>query len=218
MRVDENTLMDDIPKSGEEPQPDWLADALQEEESFRITHNLDAVSLDQEGMNWLTYLDWLLEKLVELTRKEVELLEFAECRKAVVDRWLEDQMRTVHGTRTHWERQLKMNVPRTAKGLQEAAKLGKKKSLSLPHGVIGFRSTKHGLDLLDLTKALEWCERNGVDPRIKKELDKKAALAKVQEQVKATGEIPDPEDDGLLYQEARDEFFIKPKSPSSRSE
>lgn len=201
----------------EEQVPQVILDAEQDMLDFLQTLGVspdpagdqDHILLEGQDAEWLTYLDWMLEKLVGLQEVQARNAEVAQRRVDMIQGWLHDENQKLSAQAIYFQEQIRLNTPHGVDGFQAAFRT-KKKSLSLPHGTLGFRSTRLGLDVLDEEKGVAWCEGHGVEPRVKKSVPKKEALEKAVQLVKETGELPDPELDGMEIREPTDTFYIKP--------
>lgn len=77
---------------------------------------------------------------------------------------------------------------------------GRKKSIRLPNGCLGFRTKPAGVSVTDEARALAWAGEN-LPAAIVQRLDKKA----LADALLSTGEAID----GVVFTEAEETFFIK---------
>ena len=92
-----------------------------------------------------------------------------------------------------------MDYTREHMGLQS----GRKKSISLPAGVVGFRSQSSKLVVDDESAVLDWARKSQPDLIVVTERLSKTAL---NEHFESTGELPDA---GVHVEPARESFYIK---------
>lgn len=81
---------------------------------------------------------------------------------------------------------------------------GKKKSVRLPHGVVGYRTKAAGLDVLDAVMATAWARRYA-PAAIAERLDKKVLAEALEAIRQETGEVLD----FAAFQPAEEVFYIK---------
>lgn len=79
---------------------------------------------------------------------------------------------------------------------------GRRRSVNLPGGVVGFRRAPAGLDVVDEGKLLAWCRMHLRGAVVVRESVAKTAIV---EHVEGTGEVPD----GLAVRAAGDRFYVK---------
>lgn len=84
--------------------------------------------------------------------------------------------------------------------LQAQTEGGKKKSVRLPHGVVGYRTKPSGVCITDPAAALSWAQEN-LPAAVTLHLDKKA----LSDRLTATGEVLD----FAALQPAEEVFYIK---------
>lgn len=86
----------------------------------------------------------------------------------------------------------------------EIARLHNKKSIELPSGRVGFRSSTGSLEITDEVKAITWLEGNGHVECVKTE--KTIRKDETKKLIKATGEVPD----GLDLKSGATVFYVDP--------
>jgi len=79
---------------------------------------------------------------------------------------------------------------------------GRKKSIDMPHGRIGFRKSRESIEIVDKEANLDWAKENCPDALREKEWTIKTPQIKL---MKETGEMPD----GTALKPAKDRFFVK---------
>ena len=83
-----------------------------------------------------------------------------------------------------------------------AGKFGKRRSIHLPAGVLGYRTTPAKLIVADEHKLIEWCRRN-LPSAVK--IVERVLKTEVHSHIKTTGEVPD----GAEISGGEDRFFVR---------
>jgi hypothetical protein len=146
--------------------------------------------------------DYLLEKLAEESAAMAHLNDFTERRIQMIRDHAEIEGNKIRG-RVEWlEARLRRCVPYDPAGFQEAYG---KKSLRLPHGTLGYRSSKESVQIADKDKALEFARSHGIEIKVTESVNKTPLL----DYVRTTGDMPDPEVCGFELVPPTDDFFVK---------
>lgn len=155
-------------------------------------------------------LDYLLEKIADRKRDKVHAEEVAERRISMIESWLESETAKAEREIEWLERQVRLSFPQTPDQLREERGT-KKKSVSLPNGTIGFRSSRDTVDVVDEEKALRWAEGSCPDAIKVKRRVLKTPIKKMLAEggVLTTGEPCDPEENGLRFVPGSDSFYVK---------
>lgn len=183
--------------------PAILQEIMDEEEAF-----LKAVGLDgppgskNETAEVDAYLDRLLQRIGELEAQEAESRKAAKLRKAMVEAWLVDETMGIGSQRTYLEGQVRA-IAETWYPFPKG-----KKSRSLPHGNFGFRKAPDTVEITDQGLAIPWAEENDVTVKVTKEVQK----TPVKKYIAEMGVLPDPEKDGIIFHEGRDQFSLSAKT------
>lgn len=146
--------------------------------------------------------DYLLEKMAEEQEKLDHLNEFTERRIQMIRDHAEIEGLRIKRRMDWLESKVRMCVPYDAREFQSAYG---KKSLKLPHGQLGYRSSKETVEIRDPAKALEFARANRIDIKV----DEKVNKTPLHEWVKKSGEVPDLEECGFEIMPATDSFFVK---------
>lgn len=119
------------------------------------------------------YLNMRQDVLAQIKAME----EVAKARKEDIDLWLASQKRVMQARIEVLEGTLLQIA-------DNGVFPGGKKSVSLPHGVIGRRSSQPKLELTDPTAAVRFAEENGIP------VNKEPYIGELKEYWQATGEVP----------------------------
>ena len=148
--------------------------------------------------------DYLLEKLAEEHGRLGHLCEFSDRRvqmvrehQAIEGGKIEKKVAWLHS-------QIRAHTPGDGERFKQ---LYGKKSLSLPHGTIGFRATPPAVEILDMEQAVAWATGAGVEvtEKVTRSVPKRAVV----EWVKENGELPAT--DAIRWIDSPETFFVKPE-------
>lgn len=144
--------------------------------------------------------EWALSKIARSEHRLQELAALAEAAKARIDARLAE---ITKGDRATVARLGDMIRPWAS---VEVAKNGKRKSVQLLNGTVGFRQSPASLVVTDEAAAVAWLEEHGGDfIRVKKEV-KKGELKKA---IEANGELPD----GVELHAGEVRFYVEAARP-----
>jgi phage host-nuclease inhibitor protein Gam len=120
--------------------------------------------------------DWCLRKVESAERNIQRRRDFVTAYRAKLDAWLEKANAADFRTT---ERMAELLRPWAEK---EIAIDGKRKSVSLPTGTVGFRESPDSIEVEDERAAIENLENDGASYliRIKKEIDKRGLMAAIK--------------------------------------
>lgn len=155
-------------------------------------------------------IDWLLEQIAERQDQIEHVKAVARRRIDMIRSWQEDETAKV-GREIEWlEGQIRLNAPKTVDDLQ-ALYGTRKKSISLPSGTVGFRSSADTVEVEDEEKALAWAETACPDAiKVKRSVLKTPIKALLAEGgVLTTGEKCDPDENGLRFVPGEESFYVK---------
>lgn len=195
------------PDQDQEQLPDFLQEMEDELEQFARDAGLTPEGVEVSLTDREQLLDHYLEKLAELERQAAHNEEVADRRRQMIDRWLDEENARLRRQKERLEEKVRRLVPHTVDGFQDVFRV-KKKSRNLPHGRVGFQSTRDTVEVVDQDKALEWAEDSCPDAiKVKRSVLKTPIKAMLQEGgVLSTGEPCDPEENGLRFEPGQDTF------------
>lgn len=146
--------------------------------------------------------DYLLQRIREEEARAEELAQFTARRINMVQEHGTGELLKIR-KRVQWlESRLRMHVPPTGDGMEREFS---RRSLSLPHGTVGYRRTPESVEILDQAKALQWAKDNGLQVAVKETVHK----APIIEYIRSTGAMPDT--DAIEYRGPSESFYVKPK-------
>ncbi|MFA9478032.1 host-nuclease inhibitor Gam family protein [Phycisphaerales bacterium AB-hyl4] len=134
--------------------------------------------------------NWVLRKIVEARQYAQRVTTWAE----------QEKKRAEHQEAFFWNR-FGMQLRRWTQR-QIAERGGKRKSLDLPAGRVGFRAGKEKLVVCDETAAIAWADTHcpqaiQAKPRL--------LISELQQHLNDTGEVPE----GVTVQPAGESFYVK---------
>lgn len=192
-------LMEENPSTG---IPEILQEIMDEEEAFLKAAGFDGPpGSKNETAEVDAYLDRLLQRIGELEAQEAGSRMAAKLRKAMVDAWLVDETMGIGSQRAYLEGQVRA-IAETWYPFPKG-----KKSRTLPHGSFGFRKAPDTVEITEQALAIPWAEENDVTVKVTKEVQK----TPVKKFIAETGVLPDPEKDGIIFHEGRDQFSLSAK-------
>jgi len=146
--------------------------------------------------------DYLLEKMREEQAALRHLADFTERRVDMIRQHADIEGQKIQRRLDYLESKLRMCVPYDPDAF--VSQYGKK-SIKLPHGTIGYRSSKETVEIRDKDAALAFAKANGLDIKVTETVNKTPLL----DYVKATGDVPDPDVCGFELVPGSDDFFVK---------
>lgn len=190
-------------------KPDILREVDEQEAAF--LESIGAEMPEGEELSAVdARLDYLLEKITERRKDVAHAQEVAERRMDMIRSWLTEETAKAEREIEWLEKQIRLSFPQTVDQLRSERDT-KKKSVSLPHGTIGFRSSQDTVDVVDEEKALRWAEDSCPDAIKVKRRVLKTPIKKMLAEggVLTTGEPLDPEENGLQFVPGSDSFYVK---------
>lgn len=145
-------------------------------------------------------VDYLLEKVLEEEKRLAHVREFTQRRIDMVVEHGDREMHKIANRIRHLHSRIAAHLPPSAAGFKD---LYGKKSVSLPHGEIGFRSSGESMVIRDDAAALAFAKANGIPVKVKEEVQKKP----LTDYFRSTGEVPE----GCEVVPGKDALFIRPK-------
>jgi hypothetical protein len=186
-------------------EEDFLQELAQEDE--RIARELGfteaASDTEERSAERRSYLDWLLEQARAVELESQELREVARRRTQMIRSWAEEEERKLQRQMEYLESKARLLVGADTAHFQRIYGV-RKKSLSLPHGTVGFRASRDTVAITDEQEALEYSKSNGLEFGIKEYPYKKALTQHWQESGLADGP-------GWEAVPGEDQFVLKPK-------
>lgn len=149
-------------------------------------------------------VDYLLEKLSEEHARLTQLIDFSDRRVQMIREHQATEAGKIERRCSWLESQIRAHTPGDAARFKF---LFGKKSVSLPHGTIGFKASGGGIDITDSEKALAFARKHGLEIKTTYSVNK----TPLGEWVKKSGEEPDPERDGFTVLPTVDLFYVKPE-------
>jgi len=149
-------------------------------------------------------VDYLLERIGQEMGEIAKVEEFTQRRVQMVRDHGDEQAALIQRRIAHLEAMVRAHLPLTG---DEFASQYRKRSISLPHGKVGYRATPASVVIHDQTAAIEWARANGVPVTVKESVGKTGVLA----HIKTTGALP--ETDAIEYVDARERFYVEPAEP-----
>lgn len=147
-------------------------------------------------------VDYLLEKIAEEHAKASAVAEFTTRRMQMVRDHGEREIGQHHRNVRYLESKIRAAVPSTGRGMQEV--FGKK-SLTLPHGTVGYRASSETIVVEDPAKALAWAKAEGLEITVKESVGKTPLHAYIQR----TGLIPELEECGFRLEPGGERWYVK---------
>lgn len=149
-------------------------------------------------------VDYLLQRIQEEGQHVARVAAFTARRIQMIEEHAERETET-HRKRIEWlESRVRLHVP--SSGEQMEKHFGKK-SMSLPHGTVGYRSCAESIAILDAQKALTFAKQQGLSVTVKESVNK----GPLHDFIRETGEIPDPDVCGFKLEPGAEHFSIRPK-------
>lgn len=182
-------------------KPDIFAEADADEAAF-----LESIGADMPEGEELSAvdarIDYLLEKIGDRQHQIEHVSDVASRRIAMVQEWLDGEKAKLEREIEWLGSQVRAQVPPTPDALQEVYGT-KKKSISLPHGSVGFRASRDTVAIEDKDAALEYAKANVPDAvRVSERVVKTPLI----EHAKVTGVA---KGDGWRFVPGEDSFFVK---------
>lgn len=146
--------------------------------------------------------DYLLETLAELQAELAHLDEFTARRIQMVQDHRDTEAARIQRRMDYLSDRVRACVPYDPAVF--ASEYGKK-SIKLPHGTLGYRSSKETVQIADKEKALAFAKAHGLEIRVTEAVNKTPLL----DYVRATGDIPDPDVCGFELVPGSDDFYVK---------
>lgn len=148
--------------------------------------------------------DYLLQRIAAEHERICRINAAAEARAKMIKDHATEEI-TKAQRRVDW---LQMRVREVLPGdADRFKKLYGKKSVSLPHGQIGFRQHRATVEIQDAAKALAFAKERGLEITVKESVGKTPLI----EHVIRTGEEPEAERAGFAFVPASDSFYIAPE-------
>lgn len=146
--------------------------------------------------------DYLLEQIADQERRAEEIAQFTARKIQMVTDHSRGELDTIK-RRIEWlHGRLRLHLPGNGEGMER--EFGKK-SVSLPHGSIGYRAKPATLQITDMAKAVAWARGAGVE--VKVDVIERVYVADLTAAYQRTGEVPE----GTEYVDSAENFFVKPK-------
>lgn len=146
-------------------------------------------------------VDYLLEKLAAEHERIIGVEAFTKRRVEMVLAHKATELAKL-AKRVEWlESKIREHMPLDSVGFKKQYGA---KSHRLPHGQIGYRSSRATVDIVDPVRALEFAKARGLEISVTERVNKTPLLDYVRE----TGDYPD--DAGFTVVEPSDEFFVSP--------
>lgn len=188
----------------EEVIPDFLIELEEEVQAFMESAGLNSDTpealTDRE-----TLIDYYLKKIQALNLRAAMNQELRDRQHRIQDDWLEEENRKLKSQAGWIEQKILLNMPGDLVAFQKEFGLTKRdKSRKLPHGKIGFRSSRDRVTIQDQTLAVAWARTNDVEVKEEVTLATKPAKAYID----STGDMPDPETDGLTFVPGEEKRYI----------
>lgn len=146
--------------------------------------------------------DYLLEKLAELQAEMDHLDEFTARRSQMVQDHREGEAARIQRRMDYLNDRVRACVPYDPAVFQSTYG---KKSIKLPHGTLGYRSSKETVEISDKDKVLGFAKAHGIEVKVSETVNKTPIL----EWVRTNGEVPDPEVCGFALVPGSDDFYVK---------
>ena len=184
--------------------PDFLIELEEEMQAFMESAGLNSDTpealTDRE-----TLIDYYLEKIQALNLRAMMNQELRDRRVRVQEDWLEEENRKL-GSQAGWiEEKILLNMPGDLKAFQKEFGLSKRdKSRKLPHGKIGFRSSRDKVSVPNQPLAVQWAMDHGVTVRVETTL----LAREVKRYIDKTGEVPELETDGIVFVPGTEKRYI----------
>lgn len=178
---------------GQEALPDFLQELEAEMEAFIENSGLNSDTPEALSDRELL-IDHYLHRISDLHVRATMNKELRNRQVWLQDAWLEEENGKLERAVKWLEEKILLNVPGNLLHFQDTFGV-KTKSRTLPHGKVGFKSSRDTVEISNQVKALRWAEENDVEVKVFTELQKKPAIAYCQE----SGEIPEHEADGLEF-------------------
>lgn len=144
--------------------------------------------------------DYLLERIAQEERRMARTTATAVARVQMIRSHEEEELRKSRNRIAYLEQLVRACLPGDAKRYKEVYG---SKSVSLPHGRVGFRKSPLGVEVTNLAAALEFAHARGIETRINETVDKRI----LKEYLASTGEEPS-ESDGLRIVPEEEHFYI----------
>lgn len=170
-----------------------------------FAHEVEAELPDGDGLVGLAEAraDYLLERIARERARQDRIHGAAALRVKMIRDNEADECGKVERRIAYLESQVRVQLPGDAGRFK--AVYGKK-SVSLPHGQIGFKQHRATVEIVDPAKALAFAQAHGLEIRVTQSVNKTPLI----EHVMRNSEDPNPETDGFEFVPARDEFFCSP--------
>jgi hypothetical protein len=148
-----------------------------------------------EGPRLYAVLDEALERLAEIEAEKAAVRETARLRVEKIQGHEQTELERIDRHADYWRQRVEHLGPR-------AEFSGKKKSLRLAFGEIGFRKRAGTVEVLDMARAVEFARGANLPVKVVESVSK-TDLAKLCRD----GLRPEPAEDGFAWVEGEDEFF-----------
>lgn len=139
--------------------------------------------------------DWTLRKILAAQHRMEEREITAEAVRAKLDKWLAEANKPDLATIEFMQGKLEPYVADSLRG-------EKRRSVRLPSGTVGFRSSPEHVEVLEEEKALAWCKAN-LPAAVK--VRESLLLTPIKDSVKAGGALPD----GVKLAGGETRFYVK---------
>jgi hypothetical protein len=146
--------------------------------------------------------DYLLQRIREELARRDEYAEFIARRIHMVAEDGKAAMAKAERRIAFLESRLRMHLPQTGEGMER--EYGRK-SLALPHGVVGYRAPPAGVRIIDAKRVVAWAKSTGAVP-VEEKVEEKVTVAALKQYVATTGDIPE----GAEWADAKETFYVTP--------
>lgn len=149
-------------------------------------------------------VDYLLQRIREEEARAEEVGQFTARRITMIQDHAREQLRVIEN-RVRWLKgKVLQHVPPSGEGMQR--EFGKK-SLSLPHGKVGYRASPPTIVIQDEGACVKWARSVGIDVKVTETVPKLAIMS----WIKSTGEIPDV----VEYVDGTERVYVEPSKGES---
>lgn len=146
--------------------------------------------------------DYLLERLGELTEQLRRIDDFTKRRIQMIEDHGREEGGKIQRQIAWLEEKVRFCVGHDPVRFEKEYK---KKSIKLPHGQVGYKSSRETVEIQNPDVALAFAKVHGLEIKVTEKVNKTPLL----EWVRANGEVPDPEKCGFELVPPSDSFFVK---------
>jgi len=105
-----------------------------------------------ERMRAEARMDWYLQRMAEVRARHEREVHTAQERISIIDGWLSEQRERATRATQYLEGQIR--------NCMAEIDLGRRKSIELPYGRVGFRKRRATVDIQDRPAAIRWAQEN----------------------------------------------------------